>query len=88
MANRRETSKCQRKREDAGVHFKAPHYALTIITERAYPSLVTHGWIGDIDTGEYVIVARPDIAFGWPERQPNQRYMLQTVSGEALPTLK
>jgi hypothetical protein len=35
-----------------------------------------------------VIVARPDIAAGWPERQLNQRYMLQTVSVEALPILK
>jgi hypothetical protein len=25
---------------------------------------------------------------GWPEREPNQRFQLQTVSGEALPILK
>jgi hypothetical protein len=36
----------------------------------------------------YVTVARPDIAEGWPERQPNQLFTLQTVSGETLPTLK
>jgi hypothetical protein len=36
----------------------------------------------------YVTVARQDIAVGWPERQPNQCFSLQTVSGEALPFLK
>jgi hypothetical protein len=41
-----------------------------------------------VDTGEYVTVARADISVGWPERQPNQRYTLQTVSGETLPILK
>jgi hypothetical protein len=41
-----------------------------------------------VDTGAYVTVARPDIAAGYPERQPNQRYTLQTVSGEAPPNLK
>jgi hypothetical protein len=41
-----------------------------------------------VDTGAYVTVARPDIAAGWPERQLNQRFTLQTVSGEALPILK
>jgi hypothetical protein len=33
-------------------------------------------------------VARADIAAGLPERQPNQHYMLQMVSGEALQILK
>jgi hypothetical protein len=62
--------------------------------ENAFPSLVTHGWVGDklclvtMDTGAYVTVARPDIAPGWPERQPNQCFTLQTVSGEALPISK
>jgi hypothetical protein len=41
-----------------------------------------------VDTEAYVTVARPNIATGEPERQPNQRYMLQTVSGEALPIFK
>jgi hypothetical protein len=41
-----------------------------------------------VDTGAYVTVARPDIAARWPERQPDQRFTLQTVSGEALPILK
>jgi hypothetical protein len=41
-----------------------------------------------VDTGAFVTVVRPDIAAGWPERQPNQRFKLQTVSGEALPVLK
>jgi hypothetical protein len=33
-------------------------------------------------------VARPNIATRWTTRQPNQRYMLQTVSREALPIWK
>jgi hypothetical protein len=33
-------------------------------------------------------VVRLDIAAGWAERQPNQRYTLQTVPGEGLPILK
>jgi hypothetical protein len=41
-----------------------------------------------IDTGAYVTVARPDIADGWPERKPDQRFTLQTVSGESLPIHK
>jgi hypothetical protein len=36
----------------------------------------------------YMGIARPNITAGWPERKPNQRYRLQTVSGEALPILK
>jgi hypothetical protein len=35
-----------------------------------------------IDTGEYMTLT------GWPGRQLNQRYTLQTISGEALPILK
>jgi hypothetical protein len=35
-----------------------------------------------------VTVARPDIAAGWPEKQPNPGLTLQTVSGEALPIMK
>jgi hypothetical protein len=62
--------------------------------EDADCSLVTQGWVGDklclvtVDTGAYITVVRPDIAARWPERQPNQRFMLQTVSGEALSILK
>jgi hypothetical protein len=41
-----------------------------------------------MDTGAYITVARPDIADERPERQPNQRFTLQTVSGETLPILK
>jgi hypothetical protein len=33
-------------------------------------------------------VARPDVVEGWPERQPNQKFTLQTVSGEAFHILK
>jgi hypothetical protein len=73
---------------------KPPCYALTVITEKAGPSLVTQGCVGDkpclvtVGTGAYVTVARPDVAAGWPERQPNPSLTLQTVSGEALPILK
>jgi hypothetical protein len=41
-----------------------------------------------VNTGEYVTVARPGIAAGWLERQPNPSLTLQTVLGEALPILK
>jgi hypothetical protein len=36
----------------------------------------------------YVTVARPDIADGWPKREPDQRFTLQMVSGESLPIQK
>jgi hypothetical protein len=73
---------------------KSPHYALIDITEKTDTSLVTQGWVGDkpcrvtVDTGAYVTGARPDIAAGWPERQPNPGSTLQTVSGGSLPILK
>jgi hypothetical protein len=73
---------------------KSIHHALTVITENADSSLVTQGCVGEkpylmtVDTGAYVTVARPHIAAGLPERQPNQRFTLQTVFGEALPILK
>jgi hypothetical protein len=41
-----------------------------------------------VDTGAYIMVARPDIAGGWPERQPNPDFTLQSVSGESLLILK
>jgi hypothetical protein len=50
-----------------------PH-ALTVITDDGEPGLVTQGWVGGklclvtVDTGAYVIVARPDIVARWPER--------------------
>jgi hypothetical protein len=87
-------SEGQWRRVDAGLCIKAPHHALTVITESVDPILVTQGWISDkpclvtVDTGEYITVARPDIAAGWHEREPNQRFTLQTVSGETLPILK
>jgi hypothetical protein len=73
---------------------RPPHYALTDTTGLANTSLVTQGWVGDkpyqvtVDTGAYVTIARPDIAAGWPERQPNPHFMLQTISGGSLPILK
>jgi hypothetical protein len=62
--------------------------------EGADPRLVTQGSAGDkpclvtVNTKEYVTVIRADITAGWPERQQNQCYMVQTVSGETLPILK
>jgi hypothetical protein len=41
-----------------------------------------------VDTGAYIPVTRPNIAAGWPERQPNQHDTLEMVSREALPILK
>jgi hypothetical protein len=41
-----------------------------------------------VNTGAYVTVARPYIVAGWLEKNPNQRYTLQTVSAEALHILK
>jgi hypothetical protein len=35
-----------------------------------------------------VIATRPDIIAGWPERQPNKRYSVQTISGKVLPILE
>jgi hypothetical protein len=95
VANRRETSKGRRRRVDAGVCIKAsPPSRADSHHEKVDPSLVTQGCVGDkpclvtVDTGAYVTVARPDIAAGRPERQPDQRFSLQTASGEALPILK
>jgi hypothetical protein len=73
---------------------KHPPHALTVVMENADLIPVTQGWVGDkpylvtLGTGEYVTVARPDIAAGWPKRQPNQRVSLQMVSGETRPILK
>jgi hypothetical protein len=64
------------------------------MTEKTDTSLVTQGWVGDkpcrvtVDAGASVTIARPDIAAGWPERQPHPGFTLQTVSGESLPILK
>jgi hypothetical protein len=81
----RETGEDRRIRGDAGICIKPPHYALTGVTEQTDTSLVTQGWVGDkpcrvtVDTGAYVTVARPDIAAGCPEREPNPGFTLQTV---------
>jgi hypothetical protein len=40
-----------------------------------------------MDTGASVTITRPDVAAGWPEKEPSQRYMLQTTSEEALSIL-
>jgi hypothetical protein len=79
MANRQETGGGQWKRADPSIYIKAPppHHALTFITERANPSLVTHGWVCGkpclmtTDTKAYITVARLDIAAGWPQDQNN-----------------
>jgi hypothetical protein len=84
----------RRRRANAGVYTKALPPRIDRHHGNANPSLVTQGWVSDmpclgaVDTGAYVTVTRPDIADGWPERQPNQRFTLQTVSGETLPILK
>jgi hypothetical protein len=88
MANHQEMSGYWWKTGDASIAIKASHHVLTVITEMADPSLVTQGCVGDkpclvtINTGEYMTVP------GWPRRQPNQRYTLQTVPGEALLNFK
>jgi hypothetical protein len=75
---------------DGGAYIKKLHHMSTVMTERADPSLVRQGWVGDkpcivtMDTGAYIDVARPDIATRWQERQQNQCYTLQTVTAEAL----
>jgi hypothetical protein len=48
MANCWETSEGRRKRADFSMYIKAPHHALTGITEQANPSLVT--WLGQWQT--------------------------------------
>jgi hypothetical protein len=64
MANHREMSRGRWKRVDAGVYIKTPHHALTVITEKGDPSLVTQGWVGDkpclmtMDTGAYETMAQ------------------------------
>jgi hypothetical protein len=82
VANCREKARPGREGWTPAYTLRSPHHALTGITEKADPSLVTQGWVGDkpclvtVDTGAHVTVARPDIAAGWPERQPNQRFKL------------
>jgi hypothetical protein len=49
---------------------------------------VTKTHLVTIDIGAYATVARLDIAAEWLERQLNQRYTPQTVSGKAVPILK
>jgi hypothetical protein len=52
------------------------------------------GWIGDkpclvtINIRASVTIARPSITSGFPERKPNQCYILQMASGETLLILK
>jgi hypothetical protein len=60
----------------------------------ADPSLVSQGWVCDkpclvtVDIRAYVTLARPDIAAGWFQRQPNRRCMLHRLFWEALPIMK
>jgi hypothetical protein len=81
-ANHWEMSGCQMERGNAGMHIKASHHVLTVITERANPILVALGWVGErpclvtIDTGECVAVTRLDFASRLSKRQPNQYYTL------------
>jgi hypothetical protein len=77
-----------------GYKLRSHRHTPTLLTERAEPSLVIKGWVGDkpclvtIDTGAYATAARPDTAVGWPEKQPDQRHTLHTLSGEPIPILK
>jgi hypothetical protein len=41
-----------------------------------------------METKAYITEAMPNVTAGWSERQPNQCYTLQMVSGEALLILK
>jgi hypothetical protein len=74
VANRRETGEYGKKKGNAGMNIKAAYHALSVITERPDPSLVSQGWVGDklrlvtVDTEAYVTVARPDITVGWLKR--------------------
>jgi hypothetical protein len=61
---------------------------LTVITENADPSLVIQVWVGGNPCLVTITVARPDVVEGWPERQLNQKFTLQTVSGKAFHILK
>jgi hypothetical protein len=94
VINCRETVEAGGTGQTPAYALKPPHYALTDITGINDTSLVTQGWVGNkpcqvtVDTGAYVTVARPDIAAGWPERQPHPGFTLQTVSGASLPILK
>jgi hypothetical protein len=62
VANRREMSRCRRKRAEASVHIKTPLPG-AVITERADPSPVTNGWVNDtpclriVNIRPYVTVA-------------------------------
>jgi hypothetical protein len=64
---------------------RLPHYGLTGGMEKADTSLVTQGWVDDklcrvtVDSGAYAMVARLHITAGWPDRQPNPGFMLQTA---------
>jgi hypothetical protein len=70
---------------------RPPHFVLTDLKIKRDTSLVTQGWLGDkscrvtVDTAEYVTVASPDIAAGWPEIETNPGFAQQTLSGESLP---
>lgn len=67
---------------------------LSLSLRKVDPNQITQGWVDDkpclvsVGTEVYVTVARPDIAAGWSQRQENQRYTLQNVSGKALSILK
>jgi hypothetical protein len=41
-----------------------------------------------IDTGASVIIVRPDMVTGQPERRTSRAYVLQTASGETIPVMK
>jgi hypothetical protein len=67
----------RQKRVDGGIYIKKLHHMSTVMRERADPSLVTQGWVGNEPCtdcghlGAHVNVARPNITAGWLERQSN-----------------
>jgi hypothetical protein len=68
-------------------------YAISVSARRGNGSLNAKGWIRDkscpvtTDTASLMII-RPDITTGLPERELTQPYVLETVSGETLTVLK
>jgi hypothetical protein len=89
VANGRETDNGWRRRAHTGICIKAATLRDKRHHEKNDTSLVTQVWLRDrayrvtVNTGEYVTEARPDIAAGWPEREANPGFTLQTVWGIA-----
>jgi hypothetical protein len=63
-------------------------------TRKDYDNIITEEWIGDkscimtIDAEASLMIVRPDITTGFPERELTRPYLLQVASGKTLPILK